>query len=81
MDLSIPVTHTKIQCKFRSYKTKVYLTYRPIKVRIEVGALETASNSASMLHAIFLTINSVFLIFHIVFCTHKIGKRAKEFPR
>ena len=60
MDLSIPVTHTKIHCKFKSYKTKVYLTYRPIKKRIEVGALEAASDSGSMVHAIFLTINSVF---------------------
>ena len=81
MDLSIPVTHTKIHCKFKSYKTKVYLTYRPIKIRIEVGALEAASDSGSMVHAIFVTINSVFLNFHIVFCTHKIGKRAKGFSQ
>ena len=80
MDLSVPVTHTKIHCKLKSYKTKVYLTYRTIKVRIKnsyVGVLEAASDSGSMVHAIFLTINSVFLIFRIVFCTHKIGKRAK----
>ena len=84
MDLSVPVTHTKIHCKLKSYKTKVYLTYRPIKVRIEnsyVGVLEAASDSSSMAHAIFLTISSVFLIFRIVFCTLKIGKRAKGFPR
>ena len=84
MDLSVPVTHTKIHCKLKSYKTKVYLTYRPIKVRIEntyVGALEAASDSASMVRATFLTINSVFLIFRIVFCTHKIEKRTKGFPR
>ena len=81
MDLNIPVIHTKIHCKFKSYKTKAYLTYRPIKVGIEVGSLEAASDSGSMVNAIFLAINSVFLIFRIVFCTHKIGKRAKEFPR
>ena len=55
-----------------------------MKVRIEysyVGVLEAASDSGSMAHAIFLTINSVFVIFSIVFCTHKIGKRAKGFLR
>ena len=80
MDLSVPVTHTKIHCKLKSYKTKVYLTYRTIKVRIKnsyVGVLEAASDSGSMVHVIFLTINSVFLIFLIVFSTHKIGKQAK----
>ena len=84
MDLSVPVTHTKIHCKLKSHKIKVYLTYRPIKIRIEnsyVGVLEAASDSSSMAHAIFLTISSVFLIFRIVFCTLKIGKRAKGFPR
>ena len=84
MYVSVPVTHTKIHCKLISGKTKVYLTYRTIKVRIEysyAGVLEAASDSGSMVHAVFLTINSVFLIFRIVFCTHKIGKRAKGFPR
>ena len=55
-----------------------------MKVRIEysyVGVLKAASDSGSMAHAIFLTINSVFLIFRIVFCTHKIGKITKGFPR
>ena len=72
MDLSVPVTHIRIHCKLKSYKTKVYLTYRPMKVRIEysyAGVLEAASDSGSMAHAIFLTINLVFLIFRIVFCT------------
>ena len=84
MDLSVPVTHTKIHCKLKSYKTKVYLTYGPINVRIEnsyVGVLEPASDSGSMVQAIILTINSAFLIFRIVFCTHKIEKRAKGFHR
>ena len=79
MDLSVPVTHTKIHCKLKSYKTKVYLTYRTIKVRIKnsyVGVLEAASDSGSMVHAIVLTISSVFLIFRIVFCTHKTGKKS-----
>ena len=84
MNLNVPVTLTKIHCKLKSYKTKVYLTYRPIKVRIEnsyVDVLEAASDSGSMIHAIFLIINSVFLIFRLVFCTHKIGKGAQRFPR
>ena len=84
MDLSVPVSHTKIHCKLKSYKTKVYLTYRPIKVRIEncyVGVQEAASDSCSMADAKFLTVNFFFLIFRIVFCTHKTGKRAKGFSR
>ena len=84
MDLSVPVTHTKIHCKLKSYKTKVYLTCGPINVRIEnsyVGVLEPASDTGSMVQAIILTINSVFLIFLIVFCTHKIEKKAKGFHR
>ena len=47
-----------------------------------VGVLEAASDSGSaIVHAIFLTFNSVFLIYRIVFCTDKIGKRAKGIPR
>ena len=74
---------TKIDCNFKLYKTKDYLTHRLVKIRIEnsyVGILEAASDSGSLIHAIFLTVNSVSLIFCIVFCTHKIVKRAKGFP-
>ena len=84
MELGVPVTHTAIHCKLKTYKTKVYLTYRPIKVRIEnsyTGVQETASDSVSMADATFLIVNFIFLIFCIVFCTHKTRKRAKGFPR
>ena len=84
MDLSVPITHTMIHCKLKLYKTKVYLTHRHIKIRIEnsyAGVLEAASDSGSMVHPIVLTINPIFLIFRFVFCTHKTGKRAKGFSR
>ena len=63
MDLNIPISHTIIHCKLKLYKTKVYLTHRHIKIRIEnsyVGVLEAAFDSGSMVHAIVLTINSIF---------------------
>ena len=84
MELGVPVTHTAIHCKLKTYKTKVYLTYRLIKVRIEnsyIGVQEAVSNSGSMADATFLTVNFFFLIFRIVFCTDKTGKRAKVFSR
>ena len=84
MDLNVPITHTMIHCKLKLYKTKVYLTHRHIKIRIEnsyVGVLEGASDSGSMVHAIVLTINSIFLILQIVLSPHKTGKRAKGFSR
>ena len=83
MDFKGPVTHTTIHCKLKLCKTKVYLTHRPNKIRIGnpyAEVLEAASDSGFMVHAIFLTINSVCLIFRIVFCTHKIEKRTKRFP-
>ena len=83
MELGVPVTHTAIHCKLKTYKTKVYLTYRLIKVRIEnsyIRVQEAASNSGSMADATFLTVN-FFLLFRIVFCTDKTGKRAKVFSR
>ena len=84
MDLNVPITHTMIHCKLKLCKTKVYLSHRHIKIRIEnsyVGVLEAASDSGSMVHAIVLTINSIFLILQIVFSPHKTGKRAKGFSR
>ena len=84
IDLNVPITHTTIHCKLKLCKTKVYLTHRHIKMRTEnscVGVLEAASGSSSMVHAIVLTINSIFLILHIVFCSRKTGKRAKRFTR
>ena len=84
MDSNVPIAHTMIHCKLKLYKTKVYLTLRQIKIRIEnsyVGVLDGASGSGSMVHAIVLTINSVFLNLRIVFWTHKTGKRAKGFSR
>ena len=83
MDFKVPVTHTTIHCKLKLCKTKVYLTHRPNKIRIGnpyAEVLEAASDSGFMVHAIFLTINSVCLIFRIVFCTHKIEKRTRDFP-
>ena len=84
MDLSEPITHTMIHCKLKLYKTKVYLTHRHIQIRIEnsyTGVLEAVSDLGSMVHAIVLTINPIFLIFRFMFCTHKTGKRAKKFSR
>ena len=78
MNLSVPVTHTRIHCKLRLYKT-----HRPIKIRIEnsyAWVLEAASDSGSMVHVLFLTINSIFLIFRIVLCTHKPGKSQRISP-
>ena len=63
MELGVPVTHTAIHCKLKTYKTKVYLTYRLIKVRIEnscVGVEEVVSDSGSVADATFLTINFFF---------------------
>ena len=84
MDLSVPITHTMIHYKLKLCKTKVCLTHRYIKTRIENSyavVLAAASDSGSMVHAIVLTINPIFLILRIVFCTHKTGKRAKGFSR
>ena len=61
MELGVPVTHTAIHCKVKTYKTKVYLTYRLIQGRIEnsyIGVQEVASDSGSM--ATFLTVNFFF---------------------
>ena len=84
MDLNVPITHTMIHCKLKLYKTKIYLTNRHVEKRIEnsyAGVLEGASDSGSMVHAIVLTINSIFFILFIMFCNHKTGKRAKGFSR
>ena len=83
MDLNVPVTHTKIHCKLNSCKTKVYLTPRPIRIRIEnsyFGVLEAGSNSGSMVHAIFLTINSVFFLFFVsCFVLIRLEKEPRDF--
>ena len=84
MDLSVPIAHTMNHCKFKLYKTKVYLIHRHINIRIEnsyTGVLEAASDSGSMVHAVVLTINSTFLILRIVFSTHKTGKRAQGYSQ
>ena len=83
MDLNVPITHTMIHCKLKLYKTKVYLTHRHIKIRIEnsyVGVLEGASDSGSMVHAIVLTINSIFLFFASCFVLIRLEKELSVFP-
>ena len=64
MDLSVPVTHTRIHSKLKLYKTKVYLTHRPVKKRIEtsyIWILEAAFDSGSMVPAIFLAKKDLLL--------------------
>ena len=83
MDLNVPVTHTKIHCKVKSYKNKVYLTYRPIKVRMEntyVGTLEAVFDSGSMVHAIFG--RSVQFFYFSVSCFEliRLKKEPRDFP-
>lgn len=66
MDLNVPITHAMIHWKLKLYKTKFYLTHTPIKIRTEISyvrVLEAESELGSMVHAIFLTINSILLIF------------------
>ena len=68
MDLSVPIAHNMIHCKFKLCKTKVCLTHRHINIRIEnsyAGVLEAASDSGSTVHAVVLTISSTFLILRI----------------